>query len=358
MNISHFDSFKAIFTPEVNKLKEIFARHNYPLRLAGGPVRDILLGVMPEDLDFATPATPDQMKNMFATERLVILVNKNGERHGTITVMINDKQKFEITTLRIDKTTDGRHANVQFTDNWVLDASRRDLTINSMFLDFGGTLYDYFGGKKDLDEKRIAFVGDAQIRMQEDYLRILRYLRFYGKISNKENNHDPKIVKAITENGSGLANIAGERIWSELKKICAGNYIYSLLKLIFDTGMSRYIGLPAVASAESLRELYRVCEATKGLNPNPITILATVLTKQDINVLDQRLKLTNSEQAILDFIIEERRITQSRSTKYYIDLMIASQPPSKTREKIIEYLKYSGKKNELKDFLTASAKYQ
>lgn len=100
-----------------------------------------------------------------------------GERHGTITPRINDEENFEVTTLRIDVKTDGRHAKVEFTTDWLLDANRRDLTINSMFLSFSGKVYDYFFGYEDLMNRRVMFVGDASNRIQEDYLRIMRYFR-------------------------------------------------------------------------------------------------------------------------------------------------------------------------------------
>lgn len=131
---------------------------------------------MPIDIDFATSATPRQMNEMFTAENIRML-NMNGEKHGTVTARINDEENFEVTTLRIDITTDGRHAEVEFTTNWLLDANRRDLTINSMFLGFDGRVYDYFYGYEDLKNRRVLFVGDAGNRIQEDYLRILRYFR-------------------------------------------------------------------------------------------------------------------------------------------------------------------------------------
>lgn len=166
--------FHSIFTPELNTLSELFKKYNYPLRIAGGAVRDILMDLKPTDLDFATTATPEQMKDLFTKED-IRMINTKGEKHGTITARINDKENFEITTLRIDLVTDGRHAEVQFTTNWKLDANRRDLTINSMFLDLEGNVYDYFYGYDDLQKRRIVFVGNPISRIQEDYLRILRY---------------------------------------------------------------------------------------------------------------------------------------------------------------------------------------
>lgn len=166
--------FHSVFTPELQTLANLFKKYNYELRIAGGAVRDILMSKQPKDLDFATDATPQQMKEMFRKEE-IRMINEKGEKHGTITARINDKENFEITTLRIDVLTNGRHAQVEFTKDWKLDANRRDLTINSMFLDLDGKLYDYFYGYDDLQRKRVVFVGDADTRIREDYLRILRY---------------------------------------------------------------------------------------------------------------------------------------------------------------------------------------
>lgn len=168
--------FHSIFNEEVKKLASLFKEYGYEIRVVGGAVRDLLMGLEPKDLDFATTATPTQMKEMFTSEE-VRMINMNGEKHGTITPRINDKQNFEVTTLRIDVVTDGRRAEVQFTTDWVLDALRRDLTINSMFLGLDGSVYDYFFGYDDLKKHRVVFVGDASTRIQEDYLRILRYFR-------------------------------------------------------------------------------------------------------------------------------------------------------------------------------------
>lgn len=170
------EEFHLLFTDELKKLASLFKEYRHDIRIVGGAVRDLLMGLQPKDLDFATTATPTQMKDMFNTEK-IRMINMNGEKHGTVTPRINDKQNFEITTLRIDVVTDGRRAEVQFTTDWMLDAFRRDLTINSMFLGLDGSVYDYFFGYDDLKKHRIAFVGDASTRIQEDYLRILRYFR-------------------------------------------------------------------------------------------------------------------------------------------------------------------------------------
>lgn len=210
------DLFKSIFTDELNDLVKIFNKYNYEIRIAGGAVRDILMDKKPTDLDFATTATPAEMKEMFTKEEIRML-NMNGEKHGTITARINNKENFECTTLRIDVVTDGRHAEVEFTTDWLLDANRRDLTVNAMFLGFDGSVYDYFYGYEDLKARKVRFVGNPTRRIQEDYLRILRYFRFYGKIATEPDNHEQETLVVITKNAHGLKGISGERLWVEVK---------------------------------------------------------------------------------------------------------------------------------------------
>lgn len=235
------DLFKSIFTPELHDLQDVFKKYNHEIRIAGGAVRDILMNKVPTDLDIATTATPSQMKEMFQTEH-IRMINMNGEKHGTVTPRINNKENFECTTLRIDVITDGRHAEVEFTKDWMLDANRRDLTINSMFLGFDGSVYDYFYGYEDMLAKRVCFVGNADTRIKEDFLRILRYFRFYGRISDKANEHDPEILKIIADNAEGLQQISGERIWVEQKKILQGNFAGELMLVIVECGLCKYIG--------------------------------------------------------------------------------------------------------------------
>ena len=211
------------------------------------------MGIQPADLDFATTATPDEMKEIFLTEN-IRMINLKGEKHGTITARINEKENFEITTLRIDVVTDGRHAEVEFTKDWQLDANRRDLTINSMFLGFDGTVYDYFGGYEDLMKRRVAFVGDASQRIQEDYLRILRYFRFCARVSPHPDCHEQETLNAIRDNMSGLERISGERIWVELKKILASKDAGPLFTIMLDLGISPYIGLPQQLNHEEFKQ--------------------------------------------------------------------------------------------------------
>lgn len=149
---------------------------------------------------------------------------------------------IQITTLRVDVATDGRHADVDFIKDWKLDALRRDFTINAMSLTLDGQLYDYFEGERHLAEKKILFVGDPHSRITEDYLRILRYFRFYGRISSSADMHDADTLEAIRELGDGLERISVERVWAEMQKILVGNHIPSLVVLMHKLGITRHIG--------------------------------------------------------------------------------------------------------------------
>lgn len=237
------------------------------------------------------------------------MINTNGEKHGTITARVFSKANFEITTLRVDEETDGRHAKVKFTQDWQLDANRRDLTINSMFLDFNGNVYDYFYGYEDLKQKRVAFVGNPSDRIQEDYLRILRYYRFYGRIADSPDNHQTFTIDAIRKNVKGLANISGERIWMEMKKTLSGRFGPELMLNLLKQGAAQYIGLPAESSLE---EFQRV--TSTGLNPHPITMLVALLnTPEDAIKLHERLRLSAMERDLAFFIAQNREAMRSET---------------------------------------------
>ncbi|GFT22259.1 CCA tRNA nucleotidyltransferase 1, mitochondrial [Nephila pilipes] len=332
--------FKAIFTPEVNILSELFQKHGYGLRMAGGAVRDLLMDKQPDDIDFATTATPDEMKRMFQAEGIRML-HRKGEAHGTVTIRLNDKQNFEITTLRIDMTTDGRHAEVKFTTNWELDAGRRDLTINAMFLDLEGNLFDYFNGKGDLDNRQVRFVGDPDYRIQEDYLRILRYFRFYGRIAIHPDDHEAETLEAIRKNAEGLGRISGERVWMELKKILSGNYAKEIMLRMLDLGVGPYIGLPGNPNLEEFKD---VCDRAQALKPHSITRLTSLLrTEEEVTALHSRLKFSKYERDLALFIINNKNVTGHPPLQPFIILIFDSKNKvSDTHEWCCEILKYQG----------------
>ncbi|XP_072761725.1 CCA tRNA nucleotidyltransferase 1, mitochondrial isoform X2 [Anoplolepis gracilipes] len=336
--------FHCIFTSELQLLANIFKMYNYELRIAGGAVRDILMGQQPKDLDFATDATPQQMREMFHSQG-IRMINEKGEKHGTITARINNSENFEITTLRIDVVTNGRHAQVEFTKDWKLDANRRDLTINSMFLDLDGKLYDYFHGYEDLQKKRVVFVGEASQRIREDYLRILRYFRFYGRIMDSPDKHDEATIKALTENIDGLSQISGERIWSEWKKILMGNFALELTLKLLECGSSKHIGLPEEPVIENFRTVYQRA-LSNNITLNPISLIVSMLKDEDeVMTLHNRLKLSKFERDLALFLMLHRESKPCEKPIKPYQHLIFIQPTNRHdlyREYVKEVLRYRG----------------
>ena len=207
-NLTNKTSAKKIFEA-INGYSE-----DSEVRYVGGCVRKVIKKETVDDIDLATNLNPTEICE--ALKNNEINFYETGIKHGTITAMINEK-KYEITSLRKDIKTDGRHAEVEFSKNWKEDASRRDFSINSIYSDKDGNLFDPFNGKKDLEEGNINFIGNVEKRIQEDYLRILRYLRFY--LNYSKNKHQPEILKNIKKNIYGISNISVERLIDELKKI-------------------------------------------------------------------------------------------------------------------------------------------
>ncbi|XP_067907591.1 CCA tRNA nucleotidyltransferase 1, mitochondrial [Heterodontus francisci] len=340
--------FESLFTDGLKSIAELFSKNNHELRIAGGAVRDLLSGKEPEDVDFATTATPERMKELFQAAG-IRMINNKGEKHGTITARVHN-QNFEITTLRVDVVTDGRHADVRFTTDWQADAQRRDLTINAMFLDLDGTLYDYFNGYEDLKNKKVRFVGDPSQRIQEDYLRIMRYFRFYGKIAKESGDHDPKTLKSIKQHAKGMAWISGERIWLELKKTLVGNHAAHLVSLMYELDVAQYIGLPVIEG--SLEELNRVCKNVHNHSPKPMTVLSALFRIQDdVLRLDLRLKISKEEKQLGLFLVKYRRdLIKADDTdplKPYRDFIIDSREPD-VQSRVCELLKYQGEEKLLK----------
>ena len=176
---------------EIFKAIEEFSK-NSEIRYVGGCVRKAINDELIDDIDLAVNLNPDDVCKILKENNIKFY--KTGIDHGTVTVLINNK-KFELTSLRKDILTDGRHAKVEFSNDWHEDASRRDFTINSIYADIDGNLFDPFDGKKDLENGEIKFIGEPEKRIKEDYLRILRYIRFFLNYSKKR--HNPNVIKII-----------------------------------------------------------------------------------------------------------------------------------------------------------------
>ncbi len=195
------------------------------IRYVGGCVRKIINKEKIDDIDLATNLEPNEICNVLKKKQINFY--ETGIEHGTITALI-DNYKFEITSLREDVLTDGRHAQVKFSQDWKKDASRRDFTINSIYSDKDGNLFDPYNGIKDLKNGEINFIGDPNKRIQEDYLRILRYLRFFLSYSKKK--HKSEIIKFLKMNLNGISKLSKDRLLDELKKILYYKNLINLSK--------------------------------------------------------------------------------------------------------------------------------
>ena len=315
-------AFRQVMTPELRSLGKAFTGNGYTIRVVGGAVRDLALKKMPKDVDLATDATPEQMIELFKDNN--IRYKPTGLQHGTITAII-DRIPYEITTLRADTETDGRHAEVEYVKDWKQDAKRRDLTYNAMSVDFSGKLFDYYGGMDHLQDRVSKFVGDPGERIKEDYLRILRYFRFQSKLEDP--NWDSSTLGAIKDNVGGLSKISPERIWSEVKKLLTGRNAEESLKWMGKTGVANSIGLP-VANAGQIARL----ERTK----NPIVPLSVLVSNSS---LAGSWKMSKSESALLNFLVTNKSKPLDR--KSAIDLLHAGN----SKQAVMDLLNVQGKFN-------------
>ncbi|XP_066597728.1 CCA tRNA nucleotidyltransferase 1, mitochondrial-like [Prorops nasuta] len=254
--------------PEYKKLVKLFEDYDFELRIAGGAVRDILSGISSEkinDIDFATNATTEQMRTSFEANSIK-MVHPKGEEHGTITAKINvgsneNCETYEITTL-------GSNSNERCYNNnkWKIDASLRDFTINSMFLDLNGNVYDYCGGYNDLKKGKVAFIGNPAARIKECPILIFRYFRFYGRFSQNPDKHDQETIDAIRNNAFGLKDVHGQHIRSEWEKILKGRYGCEMTLKLIECGVAQYCGLPQHPNTEEFKKIYRLQSSSHEFN--------------------------------------------------------------------------------------------
>ncbi|MDR1693707.1 MAG: CCA tRNA nucleotidyltransferase [Lactobacillaceae bacterium] len=228
----YLDINKIIKDPEIFKLFRAVDNYGGILRFVGGCVRDAIVGIEGFDLDLATDLTPDELVE--ACQENDIKTVPIGIKYGTVGAVVNG-QVLEITSLRKDIKTDGRHAIVEFTDDWSVDASRRDLTINAVYADENGNVFDYYNGISDLENGIVRFIGKPKNRIKEDYLRILRFFRFYSKFGKTEIDADA--LKACVENKDGLKNISMERVRDELQKILVTPNAVKTFKIMYENGI-------------------------------------------------------------------------------------------------------------------------
>ena len=260
---NYLDMTKIIKDKAVFQLFDVVERHGGVLRFVGGAVRDALAGLEGFDLDLATDMSPDELVEV--CEESNIKTIPIGIKYGTVGVVINDTV-LEVTSLRKDIKTDGRHAEVEFTTDWNEDASRRDLTINAVYADEKGNVFDYYNGIDDLEKGIVRFIGNPAHRIQEDYLRILRFFRFYSIFGKGE--IDARALKACRENQAGLMKISIERVRDEFSKILLTPNVIKTIGIMIDNDILGYI-LPPAPHFGCLERLIKLVRQEK-LDESPL----------------------------------------------------------------------------------------
>ena len=335
-----FGSDKSIkFLENIKEARIIFSYLNEigkesEVRFVGGCVRKSLCGESIDDIDLATSLEPHEVKKRLTKENINVI--DTGISYGTVTVILNQK-KFEITTLRKDVSTDGRHANVQFTLNWEQDAKRRDFTINAIYADIEGRIFDPLNGISDLHIGKIKFIGAPDERIQEDYLRILRYFRFFTQYSKTD--YDQDIIRSIKRNINGLNKISNERIFDELKKILSLKNVYNL----FDNNQSKEIILnifPELKYYERLNKINSLDKKLKDKYDNYLTLALLVIDRSNnYEYFCHKYKTSNNIENRFKNI--SKNFENFKSKKFY-------------SEENIKKLIYFTSKDEAKDLLLFS----
>ena len=259
-------------------------------RVVGGAVRNALLAEPVAEIDIATTAIPQEV--IRRAEDAGFKAVPTGIEHGTVTVVI-ESRPYEVTTLREDVETDGRHATVRFGRDWRRDAERRDFTMNALSATRDGMVHDYVGGLADLEAGRVRFIGEPRARIAEDYLRILRFFRFHAAYGRGV--LDPASLAACIAERDGLARLSRERIRMELFKLLPGRHAVPVVTVTAECGIIETVlgGVPQLASFGNMTKL----EAALALSPDPVRRLGALALylPEDADRLRERLRLANAE---------------------------------------------------------------
>ena len=294
MTVLNPKSYPWMRSKNVTKLFEAFPKDS--LRFVGGCVRNSVLGVDVGDVDLATTLDPEAVTTLLKSSG--IKYAPTGIDHGTVTAVLNGLP-YEITSLRKDVETDGRRAVVSYTQDWAEDAQRRDLTMNALYADYEGTIYDPTGqGLDDIKALKFRFVGEADSRIKEDYLRILRFFRFlayYGGAAKV----DASALKACRENKSGLKKLSAERVWTELKKTLSARDPSRALHIMLTNDILETI-LREASNVDGLMRLVKL-EARENIKPDPLLRIMSMSAREPLQMalLCKRLKMSKKETARL-----------------------------------------------------------
>lgn len=301
--------------PGVRPVLDAVAQDGDDAWLVGGCVRNALLGQPISDIDIATQALPETVTAR--AEEAGLKAVPTGIEHGTITIVV-DHHPVEVTTLRRDVETDGRRAVVAFSRELAEDAGRRDFTMNALYVDGDGALHDPVGGLEDLEARRVRFIGDAGTRIREDFLRTLRYFRFYGWYGH--GSPDREAIKGIVANKSGLTSLSAERVWAELKKILAAPQVTRSLLWMRQTGVYQIV-LPESGDMDGFARFMRLEEAI-GVHADPLLRLMALLPPRALDRvqdLAKRLKLSGAER---------ERLVTAMTADAALDTLALDEPKS------------------------------
>jgi len=293
MSIQNKNSSPSIMMAQ--KIMRTLMAAGHAARMVGGAVRDQLLGRNVQDVDLATTALPLQVVNILEGAGFRVVLT--GLAHGTVTA-VQDGIGTEITTLREDIKTDGRHAEVQFTGDWQKDAARRDFTINAMSQDVDGNIYDYFDGRADLAAGIVRFVGDADMRLREDYLRLLRYFRFSAYFSKCA--ADDRTLQALIDAVPYITHLSRERVWKELKLLLAAPDPTQSLTMMQKIGVLKVI-LPECDDVGMLKNMLAHEDKLGVLKHASLRRLAALFygKKMNAGALQQRFAMSGEAVKIL-----------------------------------------------------------
>jgi poly(A) polymerase len=315
--------------PGMDKLLAVLDTAGDKTRFVGGCVRDTLLGIEVSDVDLATRLAPDEVVARLGKARIKAV--PTGIAHGTVTAVIHGRP-VQVTTLRRDVETDGRHAVVDFTDDWREDAARRDFTINALSAEpESGAIHDYFGGLADIEARRVRFIGDPLQRIAEDHLRILRFFRFHARFGAGE--PDARGADACAVRANDLMALSRERIADELLKLLALPDPAPTVALMIARGILTPV-LPEIASAERLARLI-ARENASGCAPQPIRRLAALLPRdpEAASAIAARLRLSKAHRGRLVGALAEptavpREAAYRLGTDIAIDQLLLSEGES------------------------------
>ena len=265
-------------------------------RVVGGAVRNALMGHAISDVDFATTVLPEDV--MARAEAAGIKAVPTGIDHGTVTLVINGRG-FEVTTLRRDVATDGRHAKVEFGTDWQADAERRDFTMNALYATADGSVIDLVDGLADIETKTIRFIGDAATRIAEDYLRVLRFFRFFAYYGSGRPDADG--LRAVARARDHLDGLSAERVWAELKKLFSAKDPARAFLWMRQSGVLTAV-LPETEKwgIDAIHGLV-AAEQSLGWAPDPLLRLAAIVPPDEVRLADlaKRLRLSNADAAVL-----------------------------------------------------------